>query len=59
LKPEDKYAESISYVSQGQVISGYPGNCPFLRHNREIYLKKQKEIVDALREEEAKGKIDG
>jgi len=48
LKAEQKYDENISYVSNGQVFPGYPGNCPFLKHNREKYLKEKE---DALRKE--------
>lgn len=54
--PEEKYAESITHVVNGMVVKGYPGNCPFLRHNRKVYLKEKKEKEDALREkEETKG----
>ena len=53
---EAKYSESIFHVVNGAVVSGYSDNCPFLKHNREVYLKAKKEKADALRkEEEAKG----
>jgi hypothetical protein len=50
MKPEQKYADSITHVANGVVVSGYPGNCPFLRHNREEYQKEKE--VDAVREKE-------
>lgn len=59
LIAEEKYAESVSHVSNGRVVKGYPGNCPFLKHNREVYLKIEKEKADALRKEEAEGKVSG
>lgn len=60
LIAEEKYAESVFYVSDGQVVKGYAGNCPFLKHNREKYLKAKKEKEDALREKEkTEGKVVG
>ena len=57
MKPEDKYTEGITHVSNGKIEPGYAGNCPFLRHNREKYLEVKKEKTDALREKEKpKGK---
>lgn len=50
VKPEQKYAENITHVANGVVVSGYPGNCPFLRHNREEYQKEKE--ADAVREKE-------
>jgi hypothetical protein len=60
LKPEDKYTEGITHVSNGKIEPGYAGNCPFLRHNREKYLEVKKEKTDALREKEkTEGEVGG
>jgi hypothetical protein len=48
MKPEEKYSEDKEY----------PGNCPFLRHNQEEYLK-EKESDGMRKEEKAEGKING